>query len=52
LWAWVAVGFLVHGHNEQNLARELCEIAELTVAKAKTADATEYDLSAIRKALR
>ncbi len=48
----VAVGFLVHGHGEDSLARELLENADLTLAKARTAGATEYDMSAIRKAMR
>ena len=48
----VAVGFLVHGHGEDSLARELLKSTDLTLAKARTADATEYDLSAIRKAMR
>ena len=47
----VAVGFLVHGHGEASIARELLEAADVTFAKARTAGATDYDLSAIRKAM-
>ncbi len=47
-----SVGFLVHGHGMDSVARELLETNNLTLAKAVSVDATEYDLSAIRKALR
>lgn len=48
----VAVGFLVHGHRQDDIAKELLESTGMTLAKAETADATEYDLSAIRRALK
>lgn len=48
----VAVGFLVHGHGEDSMAKELLQVTDVTVAKTNTAGATEYDISAMRKALR
>ena len=46
------VGFLVHGHGYTGVALEMMQVHDLTLAKARTADATEYDISAIRRALR
>lgn len=46
----VAVGIVVNGFDQQVIAKEILASTGLTVAKAKTADVTEYDLRAIRKA--
>jgi len=48
----VAVATLARNHDEPTLARNIMESCGVTLAKLKAASVEEYDLKAIRKAVR